>query len=138
MNLLFSIKEAGEILKISPYTLRYYEKEGIIQGVERDQQGNRVYSEDNLQGIYLILCLRESGMALSDINTYITYIKQGESTLLKRYEMILTQKNKAVEEMNKMQERIGVLENKLSYYSKRINNDAVTSEDWKSLKLDMV
>lgn len=135
---MFSIKEAGECLKVSPYTLRYYEKEGIIQGIQRDHQGNRVYSEDDLQGIYLILCLKESGMALGDINTYITYIKEGESTLLKRYEMILTQKNKAVEAMDKMQERIGVLENKLAYYSKLINNDGDTSEDWKSLKFDMV
>ena len=41
------IKEVQEKLKISSYTLRYYEKMGLIQPY-RDENGYRNYSEEDI------------------------------------------------------------------------------------------
>ena len=45
------IKEVQEKLKISSYTLRYYEKMGLIQPY-RDENGYRNYNEEDIH----ILC----------------------------------------------------------------------------------
>lgn len=37
----YTIKEASEKVNLTPYTLRYYEKEGLLPLVGRDSHGNR-------------------------------------------------------------------------------------------------
>lgn len=44
------IKEVQEKLKISSYTLRYYEKMGLIQPY-RDENGYRNYNEEDIHKI---------------------------------------------------------------------------------------
>ena len=44
------IKEVQEKLKISSYTLRYYEKMGLIQPY-RDENGYRNYNEEDVHKI---------------------------------------------------------------------------------------
>ena len=48
------IKEVQEKLKISSYTLRYYEKMGLIQPY-RDENGYRNYSEEDIHKIERIM-----------------------------------------------------------------------------------
>ena len=48
------IKEVQEKLKISSYTLRYYEKMGLIQPY-RDENGYRNYSEEAVSYTHLTL-----------------------------------------------------------------------------------
>ena len=67
----YTIKEVSEIIGISAYTLRYYDKEGLLPNVERDKNGIRLFNEKNLQWIYLIQCLRKTNMPLKDIKHYI-------------------------------------------------------------------
>ena len=62
------IKEVQEKLKISSYTLRYYEKMGLIQPY-RDENGYRNYSEEDIHKIERIMFLR-------DINVPIEGIKE--------------------------------------------------------------
>ena len=61
------IKEVQEKLKISSYTLRYYEKMGLIQPY-RDENGYRNYNEEDIHKIERIMFLR-------DINVPIEAIK---------------------------------------------------------------
>jgi DNA-binding transcriptional MerR regulator len=43
-----SIAAAGERTGVSPHTLRYYERIGLIDPVGRDEGGRRVYREADL------------------------------------------------------------------------------------------
>ncbi|MFR3728117.1 MerR family DNA-binding transcriptional regulator [Lacrimispora sp.] len=47
--MLLSIKQFSEKTGISEYTLRFYEKEGVLPFVSRNDSGNRVYDEQNLE-----------------------------------------------------------------------------------------
>ena len=60
------IKEAQEKLKISSYTLRYYEKMGLIQPY-RDENGYRNYSEEDIHKIERIMFLRDINVPIEDI-----------------------------------------------------------------------
>ena len=60
------IKEIQEKLKISSYTLRYYEKMELIQPY-RDENGYRNYSEEDIHKIERIMFLRDINVPIEDI-----------------------------------------------------------------------
>lgn len=86
----YSISEACERTGFSADTLRYYEKAGLLPGVER-RSGRRVYSEANLAMIKLIDCMKKTGMPLENIAKFMRLTKRGESTVLKRLDMMKKQ-----------------------------------------------
>lgn len=50
----YSIKEVAEKFNISAYTLRYYEREGLIPSVQRNDNGRRVYTDVDLGWLELV------------------------------------------------------------------------------------
>ena len=64
---LYTISQASAEVHLTPYTLRYYEKEGLLPGVKKDSAGRRNYHEDDIQRIGFIKCLKGTGMSLKQI-----------------------------------------------------------------------
>ena len=56
------MKEVSERYGISPDTLRYYEKAGLIPDIPRTPGGIRDYDEKACGWVEFILCLRTSGL----------------------------------------------------------------------------
>lgn len=90
--MLYSMKYIVENLNISAKTLRFYEEQGILPNVSRDENGRRVYSEQHIDWISFIRCLRETGMSLAKIKEYKDLFEVGNATFLQRQEMLLKHK----------------------------------------------
>lgn len=110
------IKQVAERFGISAHTLRFYDDEGLFPEMLRDEHGNRVFREENLEWIYLVLCLRNTGMPVAEIKRYIDLSTQGNCTARERYQMLLDQREKAQAELQEMQNRIQALGKKIAYY----------------------
>lgn len=63
----YNVKEAAAKVGISPHTLRYYSKIGLIPFIERNDIGNRQFTEEDIASLSFIVCLKKSGMPLKDI-----------------------------------------------------------------------
>ena len=61
-----TIKEIENILDIPRATIRFYEKEGLINP-QREENGYRDYSKDDVEKIKKIVILRKIGMSVNDI-----------------------------------------------------------------------
>ena len=48
---MYSIHDVSKKTGLSSHTLRYYEKEGLIPGVERSPGGFRQYTEEDLESL---------------------------------------------------------------------------------------
>ena len=116
----YSVKDVSEKLNISQYTLRYYEKEGLIPYVQRNYSGRRVYSDNDLIWIQLIGCMRATGMSIAYIKNYVELTVQGKSTLLKRREIIIEQKEIIETEIKKYSDLLEVVNIKLQRYNQLI------------------
>lgn len=57
-------KEVVALMNISQDTLRYYEKVGVIPPVNRDENGYRIYNDNDLNWIYLVKNLRNAGVSI--------------------------------------------------------------------------
>ena len=85
---MYTIHEACERTGLTPHTLRYYEKEKLLLNVGRSAGGIRQYSEEDLESLGLICCLKNTGMSLQDISRFMALSRQGDQTLRERCELL--------------------------------------------------
>ncbi|AZK48255.1 MerR family transcriptional regulator [Paenibacillus lentus] len=111
----YSIKQVSEKTNLPSHTLRYYEKEGLLPFVKRTEGGIRRFSDDDLDWLGLICCLKETGMPIKQIKAFVDLSMQGADTLKQRCEM-LTEHKKSVEA------EIKTMEKHLQKVSKKINH----------------
>lgn len=112
----FSISEAAQKLNVSIHTLRYYEKEGLIPALKRDYNGNRVYTESEIQWIYMIRCLRDTGMSIQHIKKYIILFQQGKKTIPQRQQILTDYLDLMNERIALYEKTAALLKKKLEYY----------------------
>lgn len=112
----YSIKEVSERFNISPYTLRYYEKEGLLPSVQRGDNGNRLYSDTDLEWLQVVCCMRATGMSIAYIKDYIDLCLRGADTVPERRQIILRQKEIIENHIQEYQELLRVVNKKLKHY----------------------
>lgn len=123
----YTVKQLSQKLNISEHTIRFYDDQGLLPDVQRDKNGTRLFTDDNIEWINLVLCLRNTGMSITDIKNYIKLCKEGDSTVHQRYQIILKQKEKAEADLRQMQKRLSILNMKQKCYEDiivRKNGDA--------------
>jgi len=64
------IKEVAAVTEISAYTIRFYEKKGLLQ-VNRDTHGVRIFDERDLNRLRWIQCYRRAGLSVKEISRII-------------------------------------------------------------------
>ena len=74
-----NIKEAANLFGLTPDTLRYYEKVGIVPPVHRAQSGFRDYQTRDLNWIYLVRSLRRAGMDIDALKHFAELAKGRET-----------------------------------------------------------
>lgn len=112
----YTVKQLSDKLNISAHTIRFYDDQGLFPDVTRDTHGTRLFTEENIEWIYLVLCLRSTGMSIADIRYYIDLCQEGETTVPERYQIIMKQKKKAEEDLQEMQHRLDILNRKEKCY----------------------
>lgn len=113
-----NISQISEILNISSYTLRYYEKLGFIKNIKRDKSGKRDYSEQDLKWIEFLLRLKKIKMPIEKIKMYSDLRYIGDTTVKDRRMMLEDQKKKLLAQIDEIEESIEYLDNKIEIYNR--------------------
>ena len=117
---MYTIREVSEKTGLSPHTLRYYEKEGLLSDVERSSGGFRQYTDEDLEALGLICCLKNTGMSLQEITCFSELTRGGDQTLKERVELLRAHRENVLARMEQMQTYLEKVTWKLSYYSERL------------------
>ena len=112
----YTIREVSEKTNISAYVLRYYEKEGVLPRIDRSQGGSRRYTDEDLDLLGLITCLKNTGMPLKDIRTFVQLREKGPDTLRQRRDILMAQQRSVLESMEEMRKNYEKVTRKLAYY----------------------
>lgn len=126
----YSINEAAQLFNLTPHTLRYYDKEGLLPFIERTPGGKRIFKSSDLEALKVIECLKSSGMPIKEIKHFIEWCSEGDSTLQQRFEMFLERKACVEAQMEELKKTMEVIEHKCRYYQTALN--AGTEEVHKS------
>ena len=116
----YSIGEFSELTGLSPHTLRYYEKEGLLTAA-RNRGGQRVYLEADLKWVEFIKKLKATGMPVKEIKIYADLRARGNETLASRLDMLKIHRQHILDEMNKWQGHLLSMDEKINYYVEEIN-----------------
>ncbi|MFJ8247065.1 MerR family transcriptional regulator [Peribacillus asahii] len=131
----YSISEVAKELDLTVYTLRYYDKEGLMPFVERTPSGTRLFKESDIGALKVIECLKATGMPIKEIKNFIDWCSDGDSTLQKRYDMFIERKALVEAQMEELKKTIELIEHKCSYYKTAL--DAGTEDIHKKDKIEI-
>ncbi|MGC6589796.1 MerR family transcriptional regulator [Paenibacillus sp. Dod16] len=112
----YSISEAAKELNVTAYTLRYYDKEGLMPFVERTASGQRLFKESDLAALKVIECLKSTGMQIKEIKTFIDWVMDGDATLQQRFDMFMERKAIVEKQMEELKQTMELVEHKCLYY----------------------
>lgn len=116
VKMLYTVGETAKILNIAPSTLRYYDKEGLLPFVERSGGGMRVFKQEDFNWLFIIECLKKSGLSIKEIKKYIDMALKGDETIEERLEMFQKQKEKVINQMKELQNTLDTIEYKCWFY----------------------
>lgn len=113
---MYTIKEVSQLMGISAYTLRYYEKIGLLTFVHRDRNGARQFNKHDLLTLNTIYRLKETGMPLAQIKHYLKLIDQGIDSVSERKKLMAQQKQNVERQIKDLQTALITINAKLKYY----------------------
>lgn len=120
---MYTIKEVAEKMDVSEHTLRFWAKSGFFPFVKRNENNIRQFSENDLDWVKIVKCLRSVGTENKAIKKYIDLCIIGDSTIKERYEIIRATKEKAGQQMEELKKQLDLLEFKEKFYMNLIKNN---------------
>jgi len=117
---MYSIHEVCARTGLTAHTLRYYEKEKLLPSVSRSAGGFRQYSEEDLDTLGVICCLKNTGMSLKDISRFMALAREGDQTLRERSKLLKQHRDTVIARMEEMQKYLDKVTRKVNYYSERL------------------
>lgn len=115
-----TVAEAAEACGLSVHTLRYYERAGLLDPIDRNGSGHRRYRESDLNRIEFLTKLRATGMPIREIRRYAELMKGGEDTNEQRLALLETHRQSVLAELEATARNLELIEYKINFYKERL------------------
>ena len=117
-----TISEISKKCNISPDTLRYYEKVGLLSYVNRTSGGIRNYTEQDCAQVEFIKCMRSAGLSIEILRRYFELFRRGKRTLKARRDLLAKERENLQMRFKELQDTIKRLDYKISVYDKALKS----------------
>lgn len=124
-----TIQEMSQQCGLSAYTLRYYERIGLLKPIPRNSSsGHRRYSPDTVGLVEALSCLRSTGMSIGDMRTYLRLREKGKAAAGEQVALFVAHKATLERELEFMRVRLSYLDGKIAYWRAVEAGDAERAE----------
>ncbi|MBQ9244682.1 MerR family transcriptional regulator [bacterium] len=120
---MYTVKEVAEKMDVSEHTLRFWAKSGFFPFVKRNKNNIRLFSDNDLDWVRIVKCLRAVGTENKAIKKYIELCIKGDSTINERFNIIKETKANALKQMEELSKQIELLNYKEEYYQNLIKTN---------------
>lgn len=110
------IAEVAERTGLSRDTLRYYEKAGLVEAVDRSSGGQRRYAAEDLAWLEFLLRLRATGMSISDMQRFAELRRDGDRTIAARLSLLREHRAEVERRITDLREHLSALAHKIDHY----------------------
>lgn len=114
----FSSKHVSEETGLSVHTLRYYEQIGLIEGIERDDNGYRQYSEADIVWFQVLGYLRAMGMSIQEMKSFTTLHNSDVPKMTARRELMEAYRSKVIDQMKELEQTLEKIDYKINFFRK--------------------
>lgn len=112
---VYTVQQMSEATGLSAYTLRYYEREGLIPSIRRsDSSGHRTYNASDLRAIEFLKRLRATGMPIAMMARYMALLRDGDHTIPERRAILVAHGDAVRRRIAEMQEHLEVIDFKIA------------------------
>ena len=115
----YTISQVAQMMGVTPSTLRYYDKEGLLPNVKR-VNGIRVFEDADFPWLRILNCLKGTGMPIRQIKKYVDLCAAGDATLEQRYAIITEQRQHVLDQIEQLNFYLKELDYKDWYYQEAI------------------
>jgi DNA-binding transcriptional MerR regulator len=115
-----TIAEVAKKYGLTPDTLRYYERVGLLPKVVRTASGIRDYSDEDCRWVDYIKFMRLAGVSVETLVEYVTLFHQGKGTITARKKLLLEQREQIAAKIEGLNSVLKRLDWKLDGYEERM------------------
>ena len=115
-----SISDAARASGVSAHTLRYYEREGLLDPVDRAASGHRRYAEEDLARIQFLTKLRATGMPIRKVREYADLMRRGDVTNAERLALLEAHRDAVRAQLAETQRTLDLIDYKINLYREKL------------------
>ena len=115
----WTTRQAAEKCGLTQYTLRWYERIGLLDRVTRTPDGRRRFSDADLDWLLLVGRLRATGMPVRDMLRYAELVRSGAHEQ-ERIDLLRQHRERVRQSLLEQQECLKLLDAKIGNYCSRI------------------
>ncbi|WP_405115599.1 MerR family transcriptional regulator [Paenibacillus sp. FSL K6-1217] len=113
---MYTVKEAAEMTGLTEHAVRYYTDKGLVPSLQRDKNNIRLFDDESINWLYGIRCLKQTGLPIERIKTYVDLCLEGDSTIVQRFAMMMECREAALLQLEEAKQRVAHLEEKALQY----------------------
>ncbi len=118
-----TIGQVADRVGLSPDTLRWYERIGLLEAIPRDAAGQRRYRAVDLDRLELLIKMRATGMPVSEMHEYVALIHSGPATRSDRLALLETHRQRTLDRIAALQQDLVVIDRKINRYRSLLGDD---------------
>jgi DNA-binding transcriptional MerR regulator len=120
MATALTISDAARATGVSAHTLRYYERAGLLDPVDRAASGHRRYAEEDIARIQFLTKLRSTGMPIRQIREYAELMRAGDDTHEARLALLESHREAVRAHLDATARNLELIDYKIDYYRERL------------------
>jgi DNA-binding transcriptional MerR regulator len=120
MAATLTIADAARASGVSAHTLRYYERAGLLDPIDRAQSGHRRYAEEDIVRIQFLVKLRATGMPIRQIREYAELIRGGDDTHEARLALLEAHREAVRAQLAETERNLALIDYKIDFYRERL------------------
>ena len=111
-----TITEVARRTGLTAYTLRYYERIGLIAPIARAGGGQRRYAASDMDWIGFLIRLRATDMPIQRMQTFARLRSEGNGTAGERRQLLDVHLTEVMAQIQALQQSAQVLQSKIEFY----------------------
>lgn len=129
-----TIQEVAEQTGISAYTIRFYEKSGVLPPVKRTASGIRQFTEADVSFLRFLLELKRTGMSLEEIAEFtedgclLERLQRGDlpaQPVERRLAILRSHEQRLDERRRQLDMLLDAVHQKMEFYEQYLSNQSV-------------
>ncbi len=120
MAVTLTISDAARASGVSAHTLRYYERAGLLDPVDRAASGHRRYAQEDLVRIQFLTKLRSTGMPIRQIRAYAELMRGGDETHEARLALLEEHREAVRAQLAETARNLDLIDHKIDFYRERL------------------
>lgn len=117
--------EMAAACDVSLDTLRYYEKEGLLDQVSRTSSGQRRYTDHDVGWVRVLRCLRVTAMPIRDMRRFAELVRVGDDAMGDRLDILRSHRAEVVSRIDELHRAIEMIDEKIAAYTDAVGTPLV-------------